>query len=391
MWQYCKNDQSYRKMILKKSTEEKMVDVQFDIHKFTSRTKPRNIEKIIIISCFSEFGCEVVGALYCVPRIISENPNCYIIVMGWHGREYLYRHLADEFWEIKEEYQFLRDYALAFHNSSKNLEKIEKAVKQYGRVISSQAVGKLVVGNQCNVCNYFWGQVEHVMACPQCNTRNINKALFADTRYWRKHITPIPAPSREKMLQARQYLGQHPVGVIARNRVTYGRNLPAEFYVKLVKLLQNMGFTPLWLGEKQTTLECPVEGIVDLTRKQEAKDLELTLAIVSQLKFTVQFWTASTRLSCLTGTPYIIFESPDQLFGIGQEAYRLSLCTKNNAAKIVLSNFIKISENHDLGIDLLKEAIEEMSQNNWSLKMGAVDEPESVLKLIKTNGHRLAI
>ena len=67
-----------------------------------------------------------------------------------------------------------------------------------------------------------------------------------------------------------------------------------------------MDYNPIWLGEKQSTLACPVSDVVDMTRKPEARDLELTLAIVSQLEFTIQFWTASTRLSALVGTPYLV-------------------------------------------------------------------------------------
>jgi hypothetical protein len=43
---------------------------------------------------------------------------------------------------------------------------------------------------------------------------------------------------------------------------------------------------------------------MDFSRLPEARDLELTLAIISQLQFTVQFWTASTRLAAMVGTPF---------------------------------------------------------------------------------------
>ena len=62
-------------MIFQRNKEEKVVNVQFNVHKFTDRPKPDDKNKIIITSCFSEFGCEVVGVLYCLPRIIRENPK----------------------------------------------------------------------------------------------------------------------------------------------------------------------------------------------------------------------------------------------------------------------------------------------------------------------------
>jgi predicted Zn-ribbon and HTH transcriptional regulator len=365
-------------IISKKRAEEKLMDIKFNIHKFTNKPK----ENVIIISCFSEFGCEVVGVLYCIPRIKRENPDAYIIVMGWYGRAYLYKHLVDEYWETQEEAQWLRDYALAFHHSSRNLKKIEKAVSKMGRIITAESMGKIAVGNKCNGCGHFWGQIENVRMCPKCSSFDLLKALFADVSYWRTRMTPVPKPSQEKMELASRYLGENPVAIIARNRVTYGRNLPAEFYVKLVKKLQKMGYTPIWLGEKQCTLACPVEDVIDL--RAEARDLELTLAIVSQCRFTVQFWTASTRLAALMGTPYLLFESPDQIFGNGQEAYRLSLCTRGNR-KLVYCNYLNVYNDHDTAVNLVERCVKEMGYGDWSDVIGMVDEP-SVVEQMRSNG-----
>jgi hypothetical protein len=201
-------------------------------------------------------------------------------------------------------------------------------------------------------------------------------------------MTPIPKPSEEKMEEAKKYLGKNPVGVIARNRTTYGRNLQPDFYIRLIHLLQDLGYSPIWLGEKQSTLPCPIPGIVDMTRKEEAKDLELTLAIVSQLKFTVQFWTASTRLAALMGTPYILFESPDQLFGSGQESYRLSLVT-NGKAKIVLAHFLNVYNDNECGLRLAEKAIREIWKENWDVMVGAMDSPEISYDMVQKNKKRL--
>jgi hypothetical protein len=357
--------------IFKKKNEEKLVDVKFNVHKFTTKERP---EKSIIISCFSEFGCEVMGAMYCIPRIKEENPDAYIIVMGWWGRSYLYRHLVDEFWETQEQFQWLRDYALAFHNNSKNLKTIEKKVAEYGRVVTANDLGKMAVGNICRWCNHFWGQTEGVVKCPSCGSIDIEKGLFADIKGWREQVVKIPRPSEDKILEAKKLLGPKPVAITARNRATYGRNLQSEFYVKLIRLLEQMRYDPIWIGEKQTTLECPCPHIVDMTRREETRDLELTLAIVSQCKFTVQFWTASTRLAAIMGVPYLLFESPDQLYGGGQESYRLGLCTMG-PRKICVSHFLNVLNDHNSALNLVQLCIQQMERGDFEDVLGLIENP----------------
>lgn len=376
--------------IFRKNDATKLVDIDFNVHKFTARPKPEDSSRIMIISCFSEFGCEVVGALYCIPRIIKENPDLYVIVMGWYGRDYLYKHLADEFWETKEDVQWLRDYALAFHHNNKNLSRIEKTVSKYGKIVTAEALGRLAVGNKCNKCFHHWGQIENVTVCPKCKEKDIIKSLFGDVAGWKRHINPVPKPCEAKLSLASTFLGKKPVGVVARNRATYGRNLQPEFYVKLIHSLQSKGYDPIWLGEKQCTLECPVPGIVDMSRKPESRDLELTLAIVSKCKFLVQFWTASTRLAALMNVPYLLFESPDQLYGTGQEAYRLSLCTTGRG-KVVLSHFLKVYNDHDEAIELVEASIAEMEEGNWKVKIGMVDEELVVDNMMKSKSNRLLL
>lgn len=205
-----------------------------------------------------------------------------------------------------------------------------------------------------------------------------------------KRVTKIPDPSPEKMKEAEKYLGKRPVAITARNRKTYGRNLPIEFYVKLIEMLESCGYDPIWVGEKQTTYECPVSHIVDMTRKPEARDLELTLAIVKKCVFTVQFWTASTRLAAIMGTPYLIFESPDQLFGQGQEAYRLNLCTMGDR-KIALCHYLNVKNDIEGGVFLVKKCLEQMEKGDYRDVVGMVDEPEYVAGMRNNNMHRLVM
>ncbi len=368
--------------------EEKMVDIQFNVHKFTERLRPEDPSKVLVVSCFSEFGCEVLGAMYCIPRLKAKYSGHYIIVMGWYGREYLYKHLADEFWEIKEDFQQLRDKSLAFHHSSKNISKAEKAVTRYGHVMTADQMGKIAVGNECNGCKKFWGNTDFVQECPDCKSKDIERSLFGHAAYWKNQVVRIPPPSDAKMEEAKKYLGPNPVAITARNRVTYGRNLQPEFYEKLIQKLREMNYTPVWVGEKQTTLECPVKDVVDLTRMSEARDLELTLAVVSQCKFTIQFWTASTRLAGIMGVPYLIFESPDQLYGAGQEGWRLGLCTFGNK-KIALCHYLKVFEDNDTAIKLVESCVKDIQQGKWQDVIGMVDEPRVVFEQREKGKHRL--
>lgn len=375
-------------LLKRKISEEPICDVQFNIHKFSDRPRP-NKKDIIIICCFSEFGCETVGAMYCVPRIIKDNPRYYIIVIGWYGRAYLYRHLADEFWELKENFQFLRDKAEAFHHKSKNLKKIEKEAEKFGWVVTSGQLGNMAVGNTCNICSHFWdGYDKKDPMCPNCSSKDMIKALFSDVKNWKKKVHPIPLPSPEKMVEAEKYISGRAVGVIARGRVTYGRNLQPEFYIKLIHKLESLGYTPIWLGEKQSTMASPLPHILDFSRMPESRDLELTLAIISKLEFTLQFWTASTRLSAIVNTPYMIFESPDQIVGRSQEGYRIGLTTTGKK-KLVFCHYLNVYNDNDSAIELVDRCIKEMQADNWNYVIGMVNEPECVNEQIQQNLDRI--
>ena len=68
-----------------------MVNLTFNVHKFNGRSKPNEKKRILIISSFSEFGCETVSSLYVIPRIVQQHPGYYTVVAGWYGRSYMYR------------------------------------------------------------------------------------------------------------------------------------------------------------------------------------------------------------------------------------------------------------------------------------------------------------
>jgi predicted Zn-ribbon and HTH transcriptional regulator len=365
----------------KKGVEEKKISkIAFTIYKFNNRPKPKKTDRIKIISCFSEFGCEVLGPLYCMPRLMKRYPGQYIIAVGWYGREYLYRHLVDEFWEIGEEYMWLRDYARAFHNVSRNLKKLEEALTVHGDVIPSAALGKYAIANMCKTCGKFWQEWRmQYKTCPSCKSTVIVKSIFTDIAGYKPQAKRIPRPSKEMLDWAKSVVKPNSIGIFARARKTYGRNLSPEFYVRLIRLLEGMGYNIVWLGEKQSTLPCPLDHIIDFSNNPKSRDLEKTLAIICNLDFTIQFWTASTRLSAIMGTPFILFESPEQVYvslsGImgAQEGKRLELCSFG-PKKVVISHYHSANENHDAVLQLVERAVTEMKADNWDDILGLVQD-----------------
>jgi hypothetical protein len=370
--------------------EESLEDIQFNVYKLNNRPKPKDRRQILIVGCFSEFGCETVGVTYCLPAIFQRYPGKYKIVMGWYGREYFYRHLVDEFWEIKEEHQHLREHCRAFHHDSVNLKRIEKAATEHGMVMPSDHLGRIALGVRCKSpkCNAFWPSMEIAEKCPYCQGTEIQQSFFGDIKYWKQYATRIPEPSKEKMEYAAQLLKPKSVGIFARGRKTYGRNLQPEFYVKLIALLEKLGYSPIWLGEKQSTQPCPVDHIVDFSRMKEAQDLETTLAIVKQLEFTVQFWTASTRLAGLMGVPYLLFESPDQIWGRGQEGYRRNLCDFG-PRKLSVNHYLNVFNDNDGALEVIERCVKQMEEGNYEDDIGLVESQAVVEDLIKKNTKRI--
>jgi len=118
----------------------------------------------------------------------------------------------------------------------------------------------------------------------------------------------------------------------------------------------------------------------------ESRDLEKTLAIICNLEFTVQFWTASTRLAGMMGKPFLLFESPEQVFvsysGIlgAQEGKRLELSTFG-PKKVVLAHYKNVFHNHDKALNLVDQAVSEMQQDNWDEIIGMVEDEEFTKRL----------
>lgn len=363
--------------------EEMLDEIKYNKYKFNNRPRPSDKRRVLFITCFTEFGCESIALMYCIPKIIQRYAGCYVICVGWYGREYLYRHLVDEYWELEEDYQWLREYSIAFSHTSKNLDKLEESLKLQGSLYKSVYMGHLCLGNTCFNCKNFWGETGHNLECPKCHSKNIDHGILNDVKKHKQFAVPIPAPKPKVFAQARKYLKPNSVGIFARNRMCYGRNLPSEFYELLIKQLENQGYNPIWLGEKQSVLPCPVQHIIDFSRLPESKDLELTLAIIGQLKFTIQFWTASTRFASMMGVPWILFESPEQIVGIGQEGIRIALTTDDNRKKLVLSEYWNTVNDQSAALELVDQAIQEINQDNWNNIVGLVDDPSLVMSMLE--------
>lgn len=358
--------------------EEPSEEVRFKVHKFSSRPRPSDKSRINLICCFSEFGCETVGVLYCLPRIIRDRPSDYRIAVGWAGREYLYRHLVDEFWEVRPEHMWLREYARAFHHESKNLSAAEKALEQYGRVVPSSYLGRVAISAKCFDCRLFFSTVyadghHEGSNCVRCGSSNVLPPIIGNVAYWKPRAVRLPSPSGDKVEAVGKYVSGRPVGVFARARKCYGRNLQPEFYVGLVSMLRSRGYEPIWLGEKESTLACPVPDVVDFSRMEESRDLESTLAIIARCEFTVQFWTASSRLAGLMGVPYLLFESPDQIWGSGQEGIRRNLCDFG-PRKLSINHYLNVYNDNRAGLSVVEECVSQMECGNYEDHMGLVEK-----------------
>lgn len=375
--------------------EERMENIQFTVHKFTNRPRPDNPANVVVFPNFSEFGSELIQTCYTMPRMLSSKyQGKYSIVMGWYGRAYLYKHLVDEFWEIKEEHQHLREYCRCFHHDSKNLKKAERLAAKYGTVVppNDHALGILYPRLPACPVKGCGGQIIYAdknQICLRCHAHLPPVGIYHEIAHAKKNAVWLPRPSQEKLDYVDRYLKPNAVGITARHRTCYGRNLPKEFYEKLILSLEAQGYNPVWIGEKETTLRSPFPHIPDYCLTDDARDLETTLALVSKMKFTVQFWTASTRLAGLTGTPYIVFESPDQLYGMGHEGYRLNLCTKNDNGKVVLAHYVNVLADHDTAIGLVHRAITEIGQKNYDDIIGMVESEDYTAAFRKKNLARI--
>ncbi len=343
----------------------------------------------IYVIGFVEFGCETFFPLYVLPNIIKENPNHRIVFVGWKGREYFYKHLVDEYWELNDEYMWLRNYARAMNHESCNLKKVENYLSKIGIVINSDLVGNNLIEFMCLDCNYKSGSARHVRGCPSCGSGNLRQSLLSQQTYFRDNLHYLPNISQEKIDWIKSIIPKNAVAIFARKRDAYGRNLDAVFYLKLIAHLKKLGYNPIWVGEKQSSLKCPSKDILDFSEMKESDDLENTIATISCCEFTIQFWTASTRLSMLANTKFFLVECPDQIYGNGQEGIRLRIFnTHKTPHKLFLCNYNNFIENLDLTFSHIENAIHDFVEGNFEDNIDMIENKKFLEGLKIKNAFR---
>ena len=363
--------------------EKKLEFIKLKRHIFKNNTN----KDFLFIFCLVEFGCELLIPHYLLPKICSTNKNKQIVVVGWQGRDFLYKHLADEFWEVDESCMWLRETTRALHHVSNNIRRLELVLKKYGEILPSHKMGNALLEAKCLECGHRFGSKNIQKFCEKCNKDNIKQSFFAQKEIAKKQYVDLPAVSENARTWAKKYVNKNCVAVFARNRVAYGRNLDINFYKILLDKIKSKGCVPIWMGEKQSILNCPDENVLDFSKLPESKDLQYAIAVLERCDYSIQFWTASTRLSLEANCPYILIESPDQIYGAGQEGIRLDLLNKKNTPHIILlCNFDKCIESSFDFLDVVENSIDEVYKKEFGIKIGLVNDVDYVKSLMeKTN------
>jgi hypothetical protein len=362
-----------------KHVKEKKIDnFCFNVYKFTKKKK---LDNILIITNFCELGVETLACNYSIPQLLSIFNGYYIILVGWTGREYFYRHLADEFWELKEEDYWLKDSCNAFWTKSKNIEILESKLKKIGILFKSQYLGNFLITYVCKRC--FYSSYACFDVCSKCGNNKVSPPLLGAIQN-KKFSRSIPKPKENYVNEVKKIVPKRAVAVFARNRKTYGRNLPKDFYYNLNKILVSNNFTPVYLGENVSSLN--MENCIDFSNTDMVKNLEFTLAVLSCAEFSVQLWTASTRLSSIVKTPFILVESADQLALRGQEGRRIAASSDFNKKKIIISNYLSFLNDTEKGLLAIEKSIQEIKKDNWDYILDFIEDKNMVKLALEKKG-----
>jgi hypothetical protein len=305
-----------------------------------------NNRPIVFLSALVEYGCESLLPHFYLKKFSQVFKDYHKVVIGWPGRKHLYYGFVDEFWQIDEGLTYLRHYTKAFTGMSRNIKNIEKALERFGKVIKSNDLNLFFCEGICKNCQTKFVNSSRIAACKKCGSEELMQSVLGDTTYHKKNYMPINFDFSGYENWLNEVADGKCIGIFARNRKTYGRNLPAEFYQVLCNGLVEKGYKILWLGEKESTLPCIDDTFFDFTTSKFVDDIYACHGLVSRCKATFQAWTASTRLAQATNTPYCLVESYDQIFGMGQEGKRINLLTKDmSKKKIIFANYRTVMEN----------------------------------------------
>jgi len=353
--------------------EPSIDNIVFKVHSYSkNKGKP-----YLFINCMVEFGCEFFLPHYLLQSIKQKHDDKYIVAFGWNGREFLYRGLVDEFWELTEEFMWLRETTRAFHNVSNNIKKVENTLKKSGLVIESHRLGNMVIESHCLECKKIFPDYLAKTICPRCYSSKISRSLFSDWKNTKKKYRSLNKPSCLHREWVDKNFPEKICAIFPRNRKTYGRNLPFEFYSDLVDRIHSIGYSPVWVGEKFGRMRCPT-GAIDFLGMNESYDLEYTLALIEKCAFTFQCWTASTRLSQAMNVPFVLVEDPEQIYK-GHEGRRLELFTQDyQKKKFVFCHYRKVLENMNGFLNLCVDSIISLLNRDSSDVIGFVGDENYV-------------
>jgi hypothetical protein len=361
----------------------------YDLVLFHKNVFNRNTNKpVVFLSCLVEFGCESLLPHYYLPHFKKKFRWFHTIAIGWPGRDFLYKDYVDEFWHIDDKFTNLRHYTKAFSGMSKNIALIENGFKKFGRVFNSKSLNNFFCEGVCKDCKQPFMSMHKKQNCDNCKSFNIINSILSDTSYHKEKYVPLQFDfSKFANLMKKVPQNKKTIGIFARERLAYGRNLPAKFYRRMCRRLEKNGFNIIWLGEKVSTLPCINKRYFDFTKSEYADNVEACMALVSGCAATFQAWTASTRFAQATGTPYCLVESFDQLFGSGQEGKRINLLTKDmNKKKIIIANYKDSMDKLNYFADLCADETQNLAINGDSTDVvGPVHNTQSIRALIENN------
>ena len=66
--------------------------VRFTVHKFNSRPKPEDKRRILIITCFSEFGCESIGLVDSTQDVLTMPLASHLTTRVWIPAPHVVEH-----------------------------------------------------------------------------------------------------------------------------------------------------------------------------------------------------------------------------------------------------------------------------------------------------------
>ena len=170
--------------------------------------------------------------------------------------------MVDEFWEIAPEHMWLRDTKRAFQHQSKNIKKLEQVLKQRGMVFPSQKFGNFVLDSVCANCQHKFGS-EKCVACPMCYSMNVKPSMFGNLQKSKKDYVPLQYKNKKIKNWMDDNFPDNLFGIFARNRTTYGRNLPVSFYIELIKIVKDIYISLRDIDEAQQ--------IADLISRRESQ------------------------------------------------------------------------------------------------------------------------